>query len=255
MQSQLVFRQSCHVLILYCVLLTSGFFAEKIVAETTQNGDKKLFSDTSFALEMRVGTILWSGVSMPTNADGTNPNVDGINGKNFLYPVMPILGIGARFNLAPNIHMTPALDLLFDEYVYRADLDRAFRTQNTTGNQVGPVATVAGFLVSLPVWFDFKITNYLLFSISPGLSFFPRIALIAIDGSTEINKITNALNREFSWLYPQTGLALDYAIGNTMSIGVQVQVQYPVYHLWSTNGLPFQDSLMINGTIGFDFYL
>jgi hypothetical protein len=220
----------------------------------TPNLTWKLMRGDSIALEARFGSVLWSGFAWPEGANGATVNTNGINGKNFLYPTIPILGVGGRFALGQYIRLTPSLDFVFDEYVYRADLDRAFRTQEMTGKAVGPLATVMGLLVSVPVWFDLPLTEHMVLSLAPGLAFYPRIAVAGLDGSDNIDKISTDLNKEAKWLYPQTGVAFNYALADWFSANVQIQVMYPIYHLWSTDGLPFYDSMMLVGTIGFDFF-
>ena len=245
-----VFKRIVHALLLF-LFLTAVLLADDNQVVAKADSGNKLMTDTGIGLEMRVGTILWSGLSWPKGSASTN----GINGKNFLYPTLPTFGFGTRFSIDHNIRFCPSLDLIFDEYVYRADLDRAFRTQNMTGNAVGPLATVTGILISVPVWFDFVIEKSMIFSLSSGLAFYPRLALVALDNSTGIDKITENLNREAKWLYPETGIAFYYAINTWMAVGLQGQMMYPIYHFWSTDGLPFYDSMIFTGIVSFDFFL
>jgi hypothetical protein len=210
----------------------------------------KLMRDDAIALEARFGSVLWSGFAWPSGSVATN----GINGKNFLYPTIPILGVGVRIGLGQYMRLSPSIDFVFDEYVYRADLDRAFRTQEMTGKSVGPLATVMGIMVGVPLWFDLAVSDRAVFSLAPGVAFYPRFAISALDGSSNIDKITTDLNKDARWLYPQTGLAFHYALTDWFSAGVQIQVMYPIYHLWSSDGLPFYDAMMVTGTIGFDFF-
>ena len=223
-------------------------------AEISLSSEWKLTSTDNVAIGLRVGSILWSGLSMPVSTTSKPVNINGINGKNFLYPLFPIFGIEVRIGLGQTIRLAPSIDLLVDEYVYRADLDRAFRTTHETGSVIGPLATVMGFLVSLPVWFDIPINDRLVLSLAPGIAAYPRVAIMALDKSSGMEKITEALNRETKWLYPETGIAIQYALGSWFTAGLQIQVLYPLYHAWASDGLPFEDGLMVIGTFSFDFY-
>jgi hypothetical protein len=217
----------------------------------------KLLADDGFALELRGGTVIWSGLDIPAYNPANPTGLNGINGANFLYPGFPILGMGVRIGMGPVIRLAPSLDLLVDEYLYRPDYDRAFRTNPETGSAVASgasLATVLGFLVSVPLWFDLPLTDRLVVSLAPGIAFYPRLAIMPIDNSTGIEKISENLNREAKWLYPQTGVAISYALGGWFAAGLQVQVMYPIYHAWSSDGLPFHDGLMVTGILAFDLF-
>jgi hypothetical protein len=262
MEYTFVYKRGVHALVFFVMLGFSNQFvcAAELgsdVPSTTGNdigtavaAENKLLSDNSVSVEMRIGSILWSGLAWPDSSISTN----GINGKNFLYPTIPIIGVGSRFGLTPNIRMTPSIDFIFDEYVYRADLDRSFRTQNMTGSAVGPVASVMGILISVPVWFDFPIEKNMVFSLSAGLALYPRLALVALDGSSGIEKITQSLNREAKWLYPETGIAFHYAVNPWLAVGLECQILYPIYQIWNSDKLPFYDTMMVISTFGFDFF-
>jgi hypothetical protein len=229
----------------------------KAVAASDGKAGWKLMADDGFALEIRGGTVIWSGLDMPVY-DSANPTgLNGINGANFLYPGFPVLGVGTRIGLGPLIRLSPSVDFLIDEYLYRPDYDRAFRTTPETGSAVvsgASLATVLGLLVSVPLWFDLPLTDRLLVSLAPGIAFYPRIAVLPLDNSTGIEKISENLNRDAKWLYPMTGVSISYALGEWFAAGLQVQVMYPIYHAWSTDGLPFHDGLMLTGILGFDLF-
>ena len=207
--------------------------------------------ENSIAIGPRIGNFIWQGQVYTTAA-----NRNGIRG-NFIFngPTIPAIGFGTRFGISKLVRFAPSIDFIFDDYVYRSDLGRAFQTQSMTGSATGPVATVLGIMISAPFWFDFNITERLVFGIAPGLSIFPRIALLPIDNSTGIEAISAYLNGDLRWLYPQTGISIKYALDSTTSVGFELQLLYPIWHLISGDGMSIFDGMIMTGFFGLDFYL
>lgn len=210
----------------------------------------KLNKADSVSLGPRLGNVWWQCQTVPPGTSVLN----GIRGS-FVFngPTIPSIGIGSRIGIGPGLRFSPSLDFVFDEYVYRADLGRAFMTQNMTGSAVGPVATVMGIMVSLPLYFDIKLSERVSLGLAPGLVVYPRIALIAIDNSTGIEQISAALNANLGWLYPETAVSVSYALNPTTNIGFQLAVLYPLSHLFSNDGMG-ADGMMLTGYFGLDFY-
>lgn len=211
----------------------------------------KANQENPIALGPRIGNFIWQGQVYTGTA-----NRNGIRG-NFIFngPTIPSIGFGTRFGITKLIRLAPSIDFTFDDYVYRADLGRAFQTQSMTGSGTGPVATVMGFLISIPVWFDLNISDRLVFSMAPGISIYPRIALIPIDNSSGIEAISAYLNRDLRWLYPQTGISIKYALDSNTSVGFEIQLLYPIWHLISGDGMSVFDGMIMTGFFGLDFYL
>ena len=207
--------------------------------------------ETNFALGPRIGNFIWMG-------QVTNPlsNYNGIRG-NFIFngPTIPAIGFGVRIGFTKLIRLAPSIDFTFDDYVYRADLNKAFPTQSMTGNAVGPVATVIGFMISIPVWFDISLTERLILSLAPGICIYPRVAMLAVDNSTGIDAITNYLNGDLRWFYPQTGISIKYTFDQSTSVGLELQLLYPIWHLVAADNLSFFDGMILTGFFGLDFYL
>lgn len=205
----------------------------------------------SIALGPRIGGFFFQDQEIPMNASSTN----GIRG-NFIFngPTIPTIGFGSRIGLSKLVRFAPSIDFIFDEYVYRSDIGRAFTTQSMTGSAVGPVATVMGLMISLPFWFDFYLSDRVILSVAPGIAIYPRIALIPIDNSTGIEIISASLNADLAWLYPQTGVSIKYALDSNTAVGFEVEVLYPLSHIGKNDNMGL-DGLIISGGFSFDLYL
>ena len=203
------------------------------------------------AIGPRIGGFFFQNQRVPSGVS----NINGIRG-NFIFngPTIPTIGFGTRISLNNFLRLAPSIDFTFDEYVYRPDLGQAFSTQSMTGSSIGPVATVMGFMISIPLWFDINLSNRVVLSLAPGIAIYPRIALIPIDNSSGIETISASLNADARWLYPQTGISIKYAIDPSTSVGFEIQVLYPLSHIGKNDNMGL-DGLIITGGFGFDLYL
>ena len=55
------------------------------------------------------------------------------------------------------------------------------------------------------------------------------------------------------WFYPKAGLYVSWKATENITLRVQADAWFPVYHLWDGGAEPFWDDLMICGWIGFSF--
>lgn len=205
------------------------------------NNPFKLMDPNNIGLEFRFGYI-WQGQSYPTSPTTEAPDVNGIRSSVFA----TIGGVGTRIGLGSFLRLEPAIEMTADQYVYKTNIGRAFPTQDMTGKSVGPVASVIGLLISVPVNFEFPVSDRIVWDVGPGLAFYPRLIGEVLDGSEGTEAITDYLNGDGRWLYPMVSTGFQFAIADWVSAGLRFRTFLPIWHAWDSEDLPFWDNLLIN---------
>jgi hypothetical protein len=160
-------------------------------------------------------------------------------------PIMPSLGGSASYPVSDLLTLELSLDIYAHDYDYDYDLNRAvpadqeFRTSFIIGNIVG-LQPVFRFR---PWGENTTIRAY------GGLSFDLRICLPAFDvkGNHQSGKpLTEASEDIFSymwgggrWIFPHIGGGMDFAVLESMTLGFDVRLWFPVWRIWTGEDLPF----------------
>lgn len=222
------------------VLPEAGSVPESTEPATPSQNDTvqspfKIFGSWSFA---------YLGQGYPTTADTDHPDVNGIRSSSLNH----LPGFGANIKLDNAVFLSPSIELLYDEYIYKTNLGMAFPTiiGMTGSDSGGPVGAVLGLLVSIPFDFLFPVSNQVTIELSPGVSFLPYIPVSVIEDkdSVGIDRIGEYLNKDLKWVYPSTAVQVSFKINSSLEAAGRLRVLYPIWHAWANDGLPFYDHMV-----------
>lgn len=220
------------------VLVLFSFFGQQIIAQ-------ELSSSERFALFISYSPLHWLGQGYPTTPDAEHPNTDGIRASG----LRSIAGFGVAIPLARALTLHPAIELTFDEYVFKPSIGKAFPTFKSTGSQVeqnAAVASVMGLFFQVPLNFVFVLNESINLELGPGLNFYFLIPTQALDGSENIERIGDYLNKDLRWFYPSVHTSVSFDLDTLIQGAFRIRAFLPLWQAWSGDGLPFYDHLMLD---------
>jgi hypothetical protein len=162
-------------------------------------------------------------------------------------PIMPSLGASASYSLSNLLALELSLDIYAHDYDYDYDLDRA-----VPADQEFRTSFIIGSILGLQPVFRFRPRGEnITIRAYGGLSFDLRICLLAFDVKGDHHQppgrpLTEVSQDIFSymwgggrWLFPHIGGGMDFAFLESMTLGFDIRVWFPVWRLWTGENLPF----------------
>jgi hypothetical protein len=159
-------------------------------------------------------------------------------------PIMPSLGGSASYPLSDLLALELSLDIYAHDYDYDYELDRA-----VPADQEFRTSFIIGSILGFQPVFRFRPREGIMIRAYGGLSFDLRICLLAFDvkGDHQSGRpIEEASEDIFSymwgsgrWIFPHIGGGMDFAFLESMTLGFDVRIWFPVWRLWTGEDLPF----------------
>jgi len=184
--------------------------------------------------------LVWQGQSFQTSGASGSYSANGIEAN----PLFTSFAAGFRLKIGVHQYLDMGLTMYLDEYVYRADLQKAFPTQAETGKETGPLALVLGLMPAILYAGEIELSPKAVLGLGAGLAFNFRIPLMALDNSTGIDKIGDYLFGAFKVINPVFEVYSRFPAGNHVTFGPYLRAYLPIYRIWDGDNLPFWDTLL-----------
>jgi hypothetical protein len=105
------------------------------------------------------------------------------------------------------------------------------------------------------VMYEWKVSDQVDLGVSGGLTLAIRVPLFAWDEGEKYREDMTAYFLEGRFIYPQAGGYVDWAILEGIELRFSLRVFFPLYNLWSDEGMPFWDGGMVQGIVSMNFKL
>ncbi len=191
------------------------------------------------SLDLRTG-LAWIGNTDTSQGSETSPLV-----------VLP--GAGVSFRLSDAVRFAPSLEFHLDEYAL-VNSGRAVPTQIEAGSAVGPIALVGGLMVATPWYFGFFPLPELELAAGVSPTVFFRFPLFGIETS-DTTSIGNYLMGQGRFVFPEVRLYAGYRRSESVAFSAEARVLFPLFHVWTDEGVSLPDQLIVTGGIGMRIFL
>jgi hypothetical protein len=175
------------------------------------------------------------------------PEDNGIgNDRGDNAPVLPSPGAAVAYNFWGPLSLELSEDLYFTNYAYSFTLNRAVPVGEENRS-----AFVFGFFTGLQVQARFPLTSFMSIRPFAGVYADLRAVVLAADlhpddltgnPETDAQIQTDAVRGYFwdkgRWVFPGTGVGLDFAINEKFLLGLDLRMWFPIYKLGKDEALP-----------------
>jgi hypothetical protein len=166
-------------------------------------------------------------------------------------PIRLTLGGGARFRLPGQWRAAVWLHLWSQEYLETPD-GPVVPTQIETGSAAGEsLAKTLGIVLGLPLFYEWEPAGTPGFSfgggVSPSLVF--RIPYSGIDGANP-DGVRSYYLSNLRWFYPETMIYSEYALNESVRIGLTIRAFWPIYNSWDGEDTSFLDETLVSFLFG-----
>jgi hypothetical protein len=164
-------------------------------------------------------------------------------------PVANSLGVAVPFVLAPSLVFRPEATVYFESMEYDDVNNRPQPVESMYDN-----VTVMALWLNANVAWEYKVLPSLTLVGEAGLAFVPRIPLFTA-GTSAPDMVLPITAWYFTgrFLYPNVGLGALYQFSDRYTLFARVQVQEPVFNLWSN--ITWWDQLVVALNLGVRFAL